>query len=240
MRSCLHIITRLTTRFVGKLVPAGLLTYFAFGWYSCTFHVGYGYLWIHKGRPSIGFVYILLANVLIGLIARSYLHLLFLPRTHSTPPIDPPPSYVNAAIIETAGGLRDPTLIHSSEAVDPGVPRCWRGNCGGRWKPPKTRHCRTCGTCQIGFDHHCPWVRVSIRGRHWNVLMYLSLYSLIIVLPLDIIKRSSTFFSSPHLLSSFLPFLSNLSSSPKPDSYTQPRWRMRQLEKCGGIGGLVG
>lgn len=35
---------------------------------------------------------------------------------------------------------------------------CRKGRCNGRWKPPGTHHCSTCGICRMGFDHHCPWV----------------------------------------------------------------------------------
>lgn len=37
---------------------------------------------------------------------------------------------------------------------------CAKDNCKMRWKPPGTHHCSTCGVCRLGFDHHCPWVRV--------------------------------------------------------------------------------
>ncbi|KAL7418321.1 hypothetical protein Q5752_006779 [Cryptotrichosporon argae] len=41
-------------------------------------------------------------------------------------------------------------------AVDDGlVERCFRGTCRGRWKPARARHCSECGTCRVGFDHHC-------------------------------------------------------------------------------------
>jgi len=26
------------------------------------------------------------------------------------------------------------------------------------WRPIRTHHCRTCGTCFLEFDHHCPWI----------------------------------------------------------------------------------
>ena len=33
--------------------------------------------------------------------------------------------------------------------------------CYGKWKPLTAHHCSTCGVCQVGFDHHCPWVSYS-------------------------------------------------------------------------------
>lgn len=35
--------------------------------------------------------------------------------------------------------------------------RCNRDNCRGRIKCFRTRHCGDCGTCRVGFDHHCAW-----------------------------------------------------------------------------------
>lgn len=33
----------------------------------------------------------------------------------------------------------------------------WCGRCS-RTRPARTRHCRECGTCRMGFDHHCAFV----------------------------------------------------------------------------------
>jgi DHHC palmitoyltransferase len=35
---------------------------------------------------------------------------------------------------------------------------CHKGECCGRWKPPRTHHCSLCNVCRVGFDHHCPWI----------------------------------------------------------------------------------
>src|SRR5258708_2146922 len=42
------------------------------------------------------------------------------------------------------------------ECPDPSgsVPRCFKDGCAGQYKPPRTHHCRSCGVCKIGFDHH--------------------------------------------------------------------------------------
>lgn len=49
---------------------------------------------------------------------------------------------------------------------------CRKGRCNGRWKPPGTHHCSTCGTCRMGFDHHCPWVACFFCGRYIAALIY--------------------------------------------------------------------
>ncbi|KAL5531497.1 hypothetical protein ACEPAG_4374 [Sanghuangporus baumii] len=44
--------------------------------------------------------------------------------------------------------------------------RCTKGEgpCYGKWKPPRTHHCSTCGVCRPGFDHHCPWLGTCIKS----------------------------------------------------------------------------
>lgn len=41
--------------------------------------------------------------------------------------------------------------------------------CYNKWKPPSAHHCSSCGVCQIGFDHHCPWVSIHYR-THYRIL----------------------------------------------------------------------
>ncbi|KAL5492235.1 PFA4_2 [Sanghuangporus weigelae] len=41
-----------------------------------------------------------------------------------------------------------------------------KGPCYGKWKPPRTHHCSTCGVCRPGFDHHCPWLGACIKSSN--------------------------------------------------------------------------
>jgi len=34
-------------------------------------------------------------------------------------------------------------------------------------KPPRARHCRICGHCVLGVDHHCPWIGICIGVRNY-------------------------------------------------------------------------
>ncbi|KAG8800676.1 hypothetical protein FRC20_009620 [Serendipita sp. 405] len=47
-------------------------------------------------------------------------------------------------------------------------------------KPLRAHHCRTCNTCVLGYDHHCPWIGgcVGARNRKFFVvfLLWCSLY----------------------------------------------------------------
>ncbi|KAG5637705.1 hypothetical protein H0H81_003561 [Sphagnurus paluster] len=33
-------------------------------------------------------------------------------------------------------------------------------------KPYRTHHCRTCGTCVLKYDHHCPWIGQCVGARN--------------------------------------------------------------------------
>jgi palmitoyltransferase len=121
--------------------------------------------------------YSVFATLSIGCISVLYLRLYFLPRDQSRPPFNPPaPIQANEVIYEclspaeaaavrlaqrssTSEPAREVTPLApgtSKEAFSaPLVNRCYRDECAGRWKPPRTRHCSICRTCRSGFDHHC-------------------------------------------------------------------------------------
>ncbi|OCF40791.1 hypothetical protein I317_05403 [Kwoniella heveanensis CBS 569] len=57
------------------------------------------------------------------------------------------------------------------------VERCYKGRCGGRWKPARTRHCSQCGTCRGGFDHHCPFFANCLTAAYMRTFLALLLYT---------------------------------------------------------------
>ncbi|KAK7045400.1 hypothetical protein VNI00_007652 [Paramarasmius palmivorus] len=38
-------------------------------------------------------------------------------------------------------------------------------------KPPRTHHCRACGTCVLRYDHHCPWIGGCVGARNHKYFM---------------------------------------------------------------------
>lgn len=117
-------------------------------------------------------VYSVFATASIASMVSLYLQLYFLPRSQSVPPRDPPAELLSGpAIYECLSPAEEKALNAASLATDAdadgdsptdnsqlsrgSVNRCYRQTCNGRWKPARARHCSTCGTCRMGFDHHC-------------------------------------------------------------------------------------
>ncbi len=68
-----------------------------------------------------------------------------------------------SSLLPTTDAKSEPPLILQCDENGE-LLRCHRDQCGGRWKPPRARHCGDCKTCRVGFDHHCPWVSTSDVG----------------------------------------------------------------------------
>ncbi|KAI5799037.1 DHHC palmitoyltransferase-domain-containing protein [Geopyxis carbonaria] len=76
-------------------------------------------------------------------------------RSIRTPAGSPPPSYTpppapSAADIEGGSGAPESRTLIGAAATR------WCKPCSS-FKPPRSHHCRTCGTCTLRMDHHCPW-----------------------------------------------------------------------------------
>ncbi|KAI9510524.1 hypothetical protein F5148DRAFT_572564 [Russula earlei] len=89
-------------------------------------------------------VYMAAMGMLFPSLAIVYLHNCSNRATHSVPDYVAP----------TLQWITEPYECRSDGNLD----FCVKDGCNLRWKPPGTHHCSTCGTCRIGFDHHCPWV----------------------------------------------------------------------------------
>ena len=85
-------------------------------------------------------------GILFPCLAAIYLQTCSSRATHSVPNYTAPEPQ----------SITEPYECRSDASLD----FCAKDNCKMRWKPPGTHHCSTCGVCRLGFDHHCPWVRV--------------------------------------------------------------------------------
>ena len=128
-------------------------------------------------------LYVIVTNTLVFNATRLYLQLCTFPKTGDTPPKwalsqphreqeVPPPNgggrSLRYALLRpdspTPSSPSFPTALVSQilsqkvpyECSDPSgsVPRCFKDKCAGRYKPPRTHHCRSCGVCKMGWDHH--------------------------------------------------------------------------------------
>nr|KIR88453.1 hypothetical protein I308_01520 [Cryptococcus tetragattii IND107] len=150
---------------------------------------------------SIFFSLHVLPTLLIGTVAILYLRLYLLPSSQSVPPFDPPPEILNKQVMFACFFSQSSSRSrYNSEpeseygdvlqviVQEPEVERCYKGRCGGRWKPARTRHCTQCGVCRAGFDHHCPFFANCLTAPYIPTFLAVLLYTpptvLILSLPL--------------------------------------------------------
>ncbi|TFY64785.1 hypothetical protein EVG20_g5830 [Dentipellis fragilis] len=82
------------------------------------------------------------------------------------------------------------TLTEPYECLSDGtLDFCFKGPCNGRWKPPGTHHCSTCGVCRLEFDHHCPWLGNCVTASRMKAFLCL-LYATAFVVPFAVIPVS--------------------------------------------------
>ncbi|KAF9054447.1 DHHC palmitoyltransferase-domain-containing protein [Panaeolus papilionaceus] len=67
------------------------------------------------------------------------------------------------------------TEPYQCDAPDGKLTVCHKGNCNGKWRPPRAHHCSACGVCRLEFDHHCPWVGNCITGSRLKAFIALAL-----------------------------------------------------------------
>ncbi|WVW86026.1 hypothetical protein I302_108064 [Kwoniella bestiolae CBS 10118] len=178
-----------------QLIPPLLLTYFYFAWKISTFEMGPRLIeeaHIHSWLALPG-LYLLFPTLSILPITVLYLRLYLLPSSQSVPPLDPPSSVQNRQIIFQCLSPAEAKAIRLADNEehdddDPMVERCYRGRCGGRWKPARARHCTLCKRCRAGWDHHCVFFANCLSAPYMRTFLALLLYTpptiLIISLPL--------------------------------------------------------
>lgn len=105
------------------------------GYHICIFEISpilqSPYKWIYSGT----------FNFLFGTLMQSYYKTVFMNKDHSAPPSEEILFNGKYTACQSDGTIR----------------RCYRDNCNGKLKQPRSRHCGDCQIDRIDFDHHCPW-----------------------------------------------------------------------------------
>ncbi|KAL9941131.1 hypothetical protein V8E36_000619 [Tilletia maclaganii] len=155
---------------LGIVVPSLLLVYAAFAYHIVVVEYAFRHLHISARtfvQDTKSSSWISLAHILLLWVATQYSRV-----SRPPPPLrhfDPPLPIQHKQVI-----------FESDEKGEP--LRCYRDDCNGRWKPPRTRHCGTCRTCRPGFDHHCVWFNADISAPY-NIRPFLltTLYAMLLL-----------------------------------------------------------
>ncbi len=170
-------------RVLGRIVPLILLIYLSYTYDLVVLRYGYRYLYLHQRRSALPIAWLLPTHAVFFFSLRTYLRVFF---AHSHPSSStiprqtgffswlrsnlgatfPCPDTVQqresqrindyaSSLLSSSSGISE---IHVELCQANGEPlRCYRDDCKGRIKAFRTRHCGDCGTCRVGFDHHCAW-----------------------------------------------------------------------------------
>ncbi|GAA5997278.1 uncharacterized protein JCM10292_000146 [Rhodotorula paludigena] len=126
---------------LGKVIPLSLLVFAVSGYSLVVTEI---IPLLYRRRPPVALAYALIVHVTLALTAYSY----FAVYLQS---LDPPRNK------DPPREVQDKRVIFACDEVGEPV-RCDRDKCGGAWQSLRTRHCRDCGTCRPGFDHHCAFM----------------------------------------------------------------------------------
>lgn len=136
----------------------------ASGWYVSTVDVGVNWLIRYRDLLFPGVLYLACVNVLVPSQLVLYLYLCSGRRTHNVPIYSFPDK---ASLVEP----------YQCVNMNGDFAQCDKAGCNGRWKPPRTHHCSSCGVCRLEFDHHCPWIGNCVtlsRQKAFLALLYLT------------------------------------------------------------------
>ncbi|GMK54776.1 hypothetical protein CspeluHIS016_0113620 [Cutaneotrichosporon spelunceum] len=157
--------------YIEFVLPPALLAYFAWAWRVCTGSLVASYLADRYGS-TLAVAYPWISTALIATVTAVFLRLYLLPTRFAAAPLPPPAISHLEVIFEVPppkdGTARLVTHVGADEATEADggslIVFCTSDQCGGRWKPPRTRHCSECGRCRLGFDHHCYFVANCISS----------------------------------------------------------------------------
>ncbi|UZJ54001.1 hypothetical protein CBS101457_003321 [Exobasidium rhododendri] len=157
--------------FVGKIVPVLLLVYFVLAYKLLI--IDYSSLdYIYAERPGErenAVLRLLIVHAILLPAFWAYLRI-YLARSvvWRERRYDSRPSLLEGASLSRPPGdppqeIRDRAILFECDAQGDPL-RCHRDNCGGRWKPARSRHCGDCRECRVALDHHCPWFDADISA----------------------------------------------------------------------------
>lgn len=153
---------------LGRIVPLILLAYVYYTYNLVV--VCYGVHLLHSSsgwKRSITVVWLLVLHLVFLTALRSYFHVFFAHNANH----EQPRTILGWLRQQLGASFPDPiprdsgldtnqkSFAGNVELCSPdGSPvLCFRDQCNGRVKTFRTRHCGDCGTCRLGFDHHCAW-----------------------------------------------------------------------------------
>lgn len=167
-------------RVLGRIVPVILLVYVVFAYNLVVIRYAFRYLHLERKRTLAPILWLLPVHGLFLWSLRAYLRVFFANEQESAPIRWGTTSWLRAqlgasfpnpdqaqrldeeriaqSILTLLQGSSQCTDVRIEQCQLDGQPqRCWRDRCNGRIKAFRTRHCGDCGTCRVGFDHHCAW-----------------------------------------------------------------------------------
>ncbi|BGP12456.1 Palmitoyltransferase swf1 [Rhodosporidiobolus nylandii] len=143
---------------LGKLIPSLLLVFAVKGYTLVARDV---FPLIYRRRPLAGLVYFAWVNLTLAMTGWSYSTVYF---TSRAPPKEKEPPLPVFACDESGAPLR-----------------CYYDQCDGAWQSIRTRHCRDCGSCRAGFDHHCAFMDNCISASTYKPFFCFLLYAFLLL-----------------------------------------------------------